>query len=406
MNLPPEDLKKTNPKLLQSGPLAVAGFLINAFSTVRKTTPPSHGAKKTTHIRLITISVSHYCEKVRWILDMLDKDPDSPYYYDEDAHPPAFHAQFTLQASKDEASATPMVVFEEEEDGKPVVLYKSDVILRRFMPSLYPKEIEQQVCDMESYLGQTLGTAVRCFAYYQFLSDLPKYGSSLCIVCADENKVSTVESILFKAMLDKGIDKGMMKSIQINKETAAASEEAIRSIFTNLSARLEDGREYLLDDDSSGKSFGFTAADLTLAALAYPLVRPPEMKSWTFDDDDKLPPALVSLCKELTQTKAGKHVLKMYHKHRPVNDVNGIVVMKGAKRDKYPWNFILCLMGVVGAVGAATMLARRRWRNNEHLLHHCSLGRVSWLGRRLLLHARTTSCLGFSVACHFGQIEP
>jgi glutathione S-transferase len=384
MSVPPEDLKKTSPQLLQSGPLAVAAFFVNAFSTVRKSPPPPatpHGGgggpvkKKTTHIRLITISVSHYCEKVRWALDMLDNDPESPYYYDEDAHPPALHAQFTLHASRNEASATPMIVFKDNDETgssssskKEVVLYKSDVILRRFMPSLYPKEIEQQVQDMESYLGQALGSAVRCYAYHQFLNDLPNYGTSLCQVCANKDKVSTVESILFKAMLDKGIDKGMKKGIHINSETAAASETAIRSMFAELSARLEDGREYLLDDDYSKtrKSHGFTAADLTLAALAYPLIRPPEMSFWTFNNDDQLPPALVSLCQEMAQTTAGKHVLKMYLKHRPVhkkengvNGTGGIVVMKGAKRDKYPWNWILSLMGVVGAVGFASMIMTR-----------------------------------------------
>jgi glutathione S-transferase len=357
MSLPPEDLKTTNPKSLQSGPLAVAAFFINAFSTVRKSRPVA--PKKTKHIRLITIGVSHYCEKVRWMLDMLEQDATSPFYYDEDAHPPAFHALFTLQASKNQASATPMVVFEEKD--KEVVFYKSDAILRRFMPSLYPKEIEKQVSDMESYLGQTLGSAVRCFAYYQCLSDLPNYGPALCSACAHKDAVSTVECILFKAMLDKGIDKGMMKAIEINQETAAASETAIRSIFAELSARLEDGREYLLDDDysASKKSHGFTAADLTLASLAYHIVCPPEMSFWTFDDKSS-PPALVSLSKDMAHTKAGMHVLKMYQKHRPVNAVNGKVIMKGAKRDKYPWNLVLYLMGIAGAVGVATMLARQR----------------------------------------------
>jgi glutathione S-transferase len=361
MSIPPEDSEKTSPKLLQSGPLAVARFFINTFSTVRKSPAPVNTPSKTKHIRLITIGVSHYCEKVRWMLDMLENDASSPYYYDEDAHAPAFHAQFTLQASHNAASATPMIVFQDEQQqtGKEVVMYKSDAILRCFMPSLYPKEIEQQVFDMETHLGQTLGSAVRCFSYYQCLSDLPSYGAALCSACASKDKVSTVESILFKAMLDKGIDKGMMKSIQINQETAAASEKAIRSIFAELSARLEDGREYLLDGDTKKKSHGFTAADLTLAALAYPLVCPPEMSSWTFDKDQS-PPALVGLSQEMAQTKAGLHVLKMYQKHRPVNPINGKVMIKGAKRDKYPWNLALFLVGVVGAVGVvAGMLVRR-----------------------------------------------
>jgi hypothetical protein len=353
MSLPPEDLEKTEPKEIQSGPLAVAGFFIRTFSTVRKSEPPSEA--KTTHVRLITISASHFCEKVRWIFDVLERDPNNPYYYDEDGHPPAFQSQFTLAASNNEASVTPMIVY--EEDGNEKVLFKSDVILSRFMPSLYPNEIEHEVRKMEMDIGRRVGSALRCFVYYHNLKDLKKYGSVLNQVCADKNKVSTVESILFDKMLDKGIDKGMQKVMHINEETVVASENALREIFTELSSRLDESKgEYLMDTNS--KSFGFTAADLTLAALSYPLIRPPEMKRWTVEDD-VLPPAVANLAKELKETTAGQHVLKIYKKHRAVNE-DGLVVMKGAKRDKYPWQGVLFLTGSIAAATLAFLFARRQ----------------------------------------------
>jgi hypothetical protein len=74
------------------GPFKAAKSLIEFFSTnKRKRDPP--GLDKTKYIRLITVGfVSHYwCEKVRWALDLLESDPSNPYYYTEDAHPPALH---------------------------------------------------------------------------------------------------------------------------------------------------------------------------------------------------------------------------------------------------------------------------------------------------------------------------
>ena len=87
--------------------------------------------------------------------------------------------------------------------------------------------------------------------------------------------------------------------------------------------------------DTNNKSYGFTAADLTLAALSFPFIQPHEMQHWLVEPTN-LPPIVKELCDELIATKAGQHVLKIYKQHRiPTKD--SVVVMKGAERNKKPW---------------------------------------------------------------------
>ena len=118
--LPPEDLKVMPRTSITFGPLGIARIIINLFSTnpsssTAQRDPPSK--YKTKHIRLITILPSPFCEKIRWIFDLLEARDDNPYYYTEDAHPPGFHSFETLTVSNYEASQTPMIVYNKKEEG-------------------------------------------------------------------------------------------------------------------------------------------------------------------------------------------------------------------------------------------------------------------------------------------------
>lgn len=351
-DLPVQDIRPTKARQLQ-GPLRVAKFLVDTFAYNGKNPPrrdpPS--ASKTQHLRLITIKVSHYCEKVRWGLDLLESDNnDSPIYYTEDAHPPAMHAFATIAASQDQCSITPMVI--NTEDG--VCYAKSDVILRKFCPFLYPTDIAQEVRDMEDDLGARLGATIRAYAYEYML--MPENHEALVGICA--NDTTKIERVLFDKMLDKGISKGMRKAMGISAESAARSKTAIRQVFAELSTRLENnGGQFLLDESSRNKSYGFTAADLTFAALASPLLRPPELAANFSCSDDQLPKNLFEFANELKATTAGKHVLKMYAQYRlptptTSKNANSVVALKSVNRNRTPWPEFAVFAGVVVAVGA------------------------------------------------------
>ena len=64
---PEVDLRPTRERHLKAMPMRISKFLIQNFSsTSGRRDPPN--PKKIHHARLITIKLSHFCEKVRLIL--------------------------------------------------------------------------------------------------------------------------------------------------------------------------------------------------------------------------------------------------------------------------------------------------------------------------------------------------
>ena len=112
------------------------------------------------------------------------------------------------------------------------------------------------------------------------------------------------------AAMQQAIDKGIMEALNINKDTAFTSLQELRNVFSELSRKLKESKGEYLMDDASGKKHGFTTADLTFAALAYPILRPPEMRNWLLEMVD-LPDEINDLTKEFAATTAGQHVLKV-----------------------------------------------------------------------------------------------
>jgi len=123
--------------------------------------------------------------------------------------------------------------------------------------------------------------------------------------------------------------------MNITDEMGAKSENEVRRVFDEMSALLgKNGGEYLMDTPS--KKYGFTAADLTLSALVYFLIRPPEMNAMSILDEE-IPPNVLELGNELRETPAGKHVLKMYKLHRPVDQATSELALKKVNQDRIPW---------------------------------------------------------------------
>ena len=64
----------------------------------------------------------------------------------------------------------------------------------------------------------------------------------------------------------------MARAMRVDRAGFERSRRKIDEVFASVSERLGDGRRYLVGD-------GFTAADFTFAALAAPVVLPPEYTS-------------------------------------------------------------------------------------------------------------------------------
>lgn len=82
--------------------------------------------------------------------------------------------------------------------------------------------------------------------------------------------------------------------------------------FARVSALLSDGRKYLCGTPH------MTAADITFASLAYPLVLPAEKAAVFVSWDDWLPEGFRAEVRRRRETAAGQFVLRLYEEERHV----------------------------------------------------------------------------------------
>mmetsp|Transcript_16316 Transcript_16316/g.23914 ORF Transcript_16316/g.23914 Transcript_16316/m.23914 type:complete len:173 (+) Transcript_16316:885-1403(+) len=166
--------------------------------------------------------------------------------------------------------------------------------------------------------------------------------------------------MLFKIMIGRGVSEGMRKLMNVNDESAEVSLNEIRSVFDLVSDKLSDGREYIFDEKEN--KAGFTAADLSFAALVGPLLAPKEMLALNMDRN-LMPPKLLSVSDELRSTRAGQHALTMYHKHRFGTGVRPrtgsncalgmpLVIPKSIGRNRVPWAACSIVAGLTGTAVA------------------------------------------------------
>ena len=99
----------------------------------------------------------------------------------------------------------------------------------------------------------------------------------------------------------------MLKGMRIDADSASRSLKRVFEIFQQVEAILGT-RRYLVGDS-------FTAADMSFAALAAPLVLPPEY-SIALPAIEQLPPELGKEVRALRATPAGSFALRMFRDHR------------------------------------------------------------------------------------------
>lgn len=251
--------------------------------------------------RLISIRYSHYNERARWALDL------SPLPYTEDAHPPGF-AQFAIQDVTDgRKSASPVLVLP---DGE--VLDNSTLILRRLhqlfaaeLDWLYPNEHAAEIREFEDELSEQLGAPARQLAYAIAL-DGEHYPAAQPYLIRE---AAMVEKLLF-AFGGRRISRAIVEIYNCRAACIPRAQECLMEIFDRVSQRLSHAGRYLYADR-------FTAADLTFAALAWPVIFPPGWEqSGLFLPYAELPQRWRDLVDALRDTPAGMHALRMYEQHR------------------------------------------------------------------------------------------
>jgi glutathione S-transferase len=100
----------------------------------------------------------------------------------------------------------------------------------------------------------------------------------------------------------------MRRGMNINAESAERSLGYVRESFAEVSELLSDGRTHLVGTQ-------LTAADLTFAALAAPMVLPEDYGS-PLPSMGELPDELRELVAGFRETPAGEFVLGIYEEYR------------------------------------------------------------------------------------------
>jgi glutathione S-transferase len=244
-----------------------------------------------TTFRLITIPVSHYSEKVRWGLEYLQIP------YQELPQMPPFHRGATKKYG---GTLVPVLVTET------IVKTDSTDILRYLDTldpgKLYPTNPELQALstELETLFNLTLGVNTRRWGYSYILTRellYPRWTFG----------VPFWQKLLFPVIFPR-VESIVRDNFDITATSAAESYQEIMGVFDRVTEILADGRKYLLGDR-------FSAIDITFAALAAPIIQPPEQHI-SPPPLDSLPPQMQTDIRNCRATPAGEFGLRLYREHR------------------------------------------------------------------------------------------
>ena len=241
--------------------------------------------------RLITMPHSHFCEKARWALDLSGID------YVEEAHPPLLHWLATVRRG---GRSVPVLVHNDKTytDSTDILLHLDEAGAK-----LFPGEadLRSEALRFEEEFDRTLGPHARRWAYAQLLPHSP------LLVKAMTPNTPAIERRLLRVLLPI-VKRLIRRSLRITDQSAQRSLGFVDQVFDRVGQRLQDGRSYLVGDR-------FTAADLTFASLAAPVLLPPAYRGH-MPGLDEVPQATRDEIVRLRRTAAGGFAMRLFEAHR------------------------------------------------------------------------------------------
>ncbi len=242
--------------------------------------------------KLITIPFSHYCEKARWALDRAGVS------YEEDGHLPMFHYLATYRNGG--KRTVPVLV---ADGGKTIVRDSSDIIAwadKHRPGSLIPIAGGEDALAIEDDLDNHFGPATRRWGYYYLLPNRETDKIITAGVPGWERTLLKISRPLAVSFLKRGL--------KIDAAGVERSRAKIESTFERVGEILGDGRRFLAGDR-------FTVADLTFAALAAPILLPPNHPVQQFPVE-LFPAEARDQIEAWRATPAGRFALRLYADER------------------------------------------------------------------------------------------
>jgi glutathione S-transferase len=244
---------------------------------------------------LVTIPISHYCEKARWALER------AGIAYEERAHLPALHRIAVRRAGGN--LTAPVLVCDDGVIGESsdIVVYADTGVApeRRVVPD--DPALAAEARALADDFDARLGPHTRRWVYFGLRGQRELVTESMT------DGVPAWERRTF-ALTYRPINAVVHRVLKITPATVRESQDAFDQIFAEVGERLADGRRFLVGDR-------FSIADLTFAALAAPLVIPPEY-GVRLPTIDRLPSEMAAVVAEHRAHPAGAHALAMFRDER------------------------------------------------------------------------------------------
>jgi glutathione S-transferase len=245
--------------------------------------------------RLITIPISHYCEKARWALER------AGVAYSEERHVQGVHRVVARRSGG--GSTVPVLIAPEGvfAESEQIVAYAD-----RFLPEelrLFPAEpaLRAEIENLSRWLDEGLGPDGRRLMYTHML----EYKRLMLQVNCQG--VPRRERLAMTALWPLLVRMGK-RELGIDAARAVVDEQHVRDAFDTIAERLSDGRRYLCGDR-------FTAADLTFAALSAAVLVPPEY-GVSLPQPDALPAVTANAVRSFRAHPAGAYALRLFREER------------------------------------------------------------------------------------------
>jgi glutathione S-transferase len=238
------------------------------------------------------LQLSHYNEKVRWTLD----HKRIPHI--RRSLLPGLHTVKAMRLTGD-TDTTPVLTLEGRSIGDSTRIIAA-LEQRWPQPPLYPEDEAERrrALELEEFFDEELGPHIRRAVYHELLLR-PEM-----VIPLFTHGQRLPARLLVRAAFPL-LRVGMRQRMDIN---AADAEESRRKTVAAMD-RLED------EIGPSGYLVGesFTIADLTAAALFYPVARPPE---FPYPSVTEPPDSAREYLDPLSRRPGGEWVAEMYRRHR------------------------------------------------------------------------------------------
>jgi len=246
-------------------------------------------------LRLITIPISHYCEKARWALER------AGIAYREEPHLQGIHQIIARRAGG--GDTVPVLV---TPDG---ALAESEQILAwadERTPAehrLYPSEPEarQEVEELSRRFDAELGPSGRRLMYVHMLRerDLLLQFNNAGVAPWEDRTIRLGWPL---------VGRYAKWRLGIRPEIEVDDEQVVWRELDFVADLLADERPYLCGER-------FSAADLTFAALSAAVIVPPDYGT-PLPQPDALPAGTAALVERAREHPAGRYALSLFENHR------------------------------------------------------------------------------------------